>query len=214
MKKDLRQGFTLIEMLVVIGIIAVLSGALIMGMGRVQKTAQKTKAQEAVSNAATALGIIFQTEMNWPDKVVSKSGQQLDADVAKVFVRHKLLGVSYDTKQYNASLRQGTITLTGPDRCGIADPWAITVLKNSTAATAATRVPTGGTVQDHLIWYAVDKDGDGITEANVGGVGVRVRAPAIAWCAGADGKLGPYGQRSKDGQDDVYSWARGQEADR
>lgn len=210
MKK--KNGFTLIEMLVVIGIIAILSGAIILGMGKIQKTAQKTKALESVSNAATALGVIFQTEMNWPNVLISKSGQQLDQEVAKVFVRFKLLGVSYDTKAYNAFTRKGTITLTGADRCGIADPWATTVLKNSSSANASSKVPTGGTVQDHLIWYAVDTDGDGITEASVGGVNVRVRAPAIAWCAGADGKLGPYGRHSKEGQDDVYSWARGQEA--
>jgi len=62
MKKS-KSGFSLIEMLVVIGIISVLSGALIMGIDRVRKTAQRSKAQEIVSNTATALGLIFQKEM-------------------------------------------------------------------------------------------------------------------------------------------------------
>lgn len=217
MKRQDQKGFTLIEMLVVIGIIAILSGSLIIGMGRVQKTAQKTKAQETVSNTATALGIIFQTEQNWPKKLINGSGNQLTASISHVFVRFKLLGLSYDTKTYNASAKSGTIRLLGIDSCGIVDPWAAAVLKRSKAAMSGENagltlpVATGKTVQDHILWYAVDVDGDGITEASVGGANVRVRAPAIVWCAGADGVLGPYGQHSKEGQDDVYSWSRGQE---
>lgn len=216
MKRDMyRSGFTLIEMLVVIGIIAVLSGSLMVGMGRIQKTAQKAKAQETVSNTATALATIFQTEMSWPSRLMQNSGQQLDAVLSHIFVRFKLLGLSYDAKTYNVTTKVGTIKLTGADRCGIVDPWAATILKQKVSTSendgVDLKVPSGKTVKDHILWYAIDTDGDGVTEASVGGVNVKVRAPAIVWCAGADGELGPYGRRSKKGLDDVYSWGPGQE---
>ena len=50
-----RPAFTLIEMLVVVGIIAVLVGASIGGFAQMTKSAEKAKAQELVSNVATAL---------------------------------------------------------------------------------------------------------------------------------------------------------------
>ena len=73
-------------------------------------------------------------------------------------------------------------------------------------------VPSGGTVRDHVIYYALDTDLDGITEAKVCGETVKVRANAIAWSAGADGVLGDsYSKRSKSNSDNIYSWRRDQE---
>ena len=215
MKKN-KRGFSLVEMLVVIGIISVLSGALIMGIDRVRKTAQRSKAQEIVSNTATALGIIFQKEMGWPQLLLNWSGKQLEAEPSHVFVRFNLLGLSYDSKSYNASKRSGIIKLVGADRCGVVDPWATAVLKRKTSSTErdglALKVDTGGTVQDHILWFAIDDDGDGITEVNIpGSPAIRVRASACVWSAGADGVLGKYGRRDKAADDDVYSWSRGQE---
>ncbi len=213
----MKKGFTLVEMLVVMGIIAILSGSLIMGIGHMSKTAQRQKAQEIVSNAAAALGIIFQTEMNWPKLLVNNNNKQLDARTSHVFVRHKLLGLAYDSQKYNADLRRGVISLVGADRCGVVDPWAATALKrvNSAAEDSGLDLPvsTGKKVRDHILWYAIDLDGDGITEANVNGTAVKVRASSCVWSAGADGVLGPYkGKRDKNSLDDVFSWSRGQEA--
>ncbi len=216
MNKNREKGFSLVEMLVVIGIISVLSGALIMGIDRVRKTAQRSKAQEIVSNTATALGIIFQKEMGWPQLLLNWSGKQLEAEPSHVFVRFNLLGLSYDSKSYNASKRSGTIKLVGADRCGIVDPWATAVLKRKTSSQEndgrELKVDTGGKVKDHILWFAVDDDGDGITEVSIPkSPVVRVRAPACVWCAGADGVLGKYDRHNKDAADDVYSWSRGQE---
>ena len=52
-----KSGCTLVEMLVVIGIIAVLVGASIGGFSAMTKTAEKAKCQELVSNVATALTV-------------------------------------------------------------------------------------------------------------------------------------------------------------
>ncbi len=216
MMKKSKRGFSMVEMLVVIGIIAILSGALIMGIDRVRKTAQRAKAQEIVSNTATALGLIFQKEMGWPKVLLRYSGQQLEPEPSHVFVRYNLLGLSYDSQSYNVSTRKGTVKLIGADRCGIVDPWATAVLKRRTSSSERDgidlKVDTGGKVKDHILWFAVDDDGDGITEVNIpNSPVVRVRASACVWCAGADGVLGKYDRHNKDAADDVYSWSRGQE---
>lgn len=216
MKKN-RTGFTLIEMLVVLGIIAILAGALLAGFGKITKTAQRAKAQEAVSNVASALNIMLQKKGVWPAdlKNTLKSYQGADgdgkgcvADVAKVFAKYGLLGVTYKGSTSDLA----NLQLQGTDRCGIVDPWAIAVLKRDLAANVGTKVPSGGTVKSHIIYYAIDTDLDGITEAKVCGETVKVRANAIAWCAGRDGELGDsYSRRNKKNADNVYSWQRGQE---
>ena len=195
-------------MLVVIGIIAVLSGALMVGFGRVTKAAQRAKATELVSQAAQALAIMRQKNDNaWPSAVSfgggDGAGRGMVVDVARKLAEHKLLSVAckdWDKQDY---------TPIGVSRYGVLDPWAEAVLKRNNNATIASKVPSGGTVQDHIIYFAVDRDGDGITEASVGGQSVNVRAEAIAWCAGADGKLAPYAQRGR--ADDIYSWDKAKE---
>jgi hypothetical protein len=73
-------------------------------------------------------------------------------------------------------------------------------------------VLSGGTIRDHVVYFAIDTDLDGITEAKVCGEQVKVRANAIAWSAGADGKLGSsYRKRDKQNIDNVYSWSRDKE---
>lgn len=204
-----KKGFTLIEMLVVIGIIGILSGALLMGYGSITKSAQRTRAQETVSNVATALNILLQRKGTWPAVIIGKhgkdgSGMGCVEEVAKEFAKNSLLGISYDSDAGK---------LTGSDRCGIVDPWAVAVLKRNKNGKATTKVPSGGTVESHIIYYAIDEDMDGITEAQVcGSEKIRVRASAIAWCAGADGELGEtYSKKSKANSDNVYSWRRAQE---
>ena len=204
-QKREKRGFTLIEMLVVIGIIAVLSGALMMGFGRVTRAAQRAKATELVSQAAQALVILRQkNDSAWPSVVKSYGGGNsvgmgMVKEVAKELAKKDLLSVAKDANN----------NPIGISRCGVVDPWAEAVLKRNKGADMGTRVPSGGTVQDHIIYFAVDDDGDGITIANVGGQQVQVRAEAIAWNAGADGKIAPYAQRGR--ADDIYSWDKAKE---
>ena len=193
-------------MLVVIGIIAILGGASMLGYSKIVKSAKKAKTQELVSNAATALThILSKNDGVWPDDLiarVSSGNGKLDADTAKVFIRFSLLGLSYNQKTANGDASQ--YRLTGKDRCGIVDADAEAVLKRSTQASTGTKVPTGGTIADHILRFAIDEDGDGITEAQVEGGGtLKIRATAVVWAAGPDGKVdyGSYGRN-----DDVYSW--------
>jgi prepilin-type N-terminal cleavage/methylation domain-containing protein len=68
----MKKGFTLIEMLVVIGIIAVLVGASIGGFSAMTKSAENTKCQELVSNTATALTAMFQDTGVWPQRLANQ----------------------------------------------------------------------------------------------------------------------------------------------
>lgn len=211
----MKKGFTLIEMLVVIGIITVLSGALLMGFNRAVKSAQKAKAQELVSNAATALSVILQKNGTWPQTIQTEAASgkgRMTPKIAKTFAAYKLMGV-------NAGDKKSGYALKGTDRCGIVTPWAVAVLKrkNSTAENDGIDLAVPGykagrkTVQDHQLYFAVDLDGDGITEADMQGVGIiKVRATAVVWCAGQDGELDDYKKVGR--TDDVYSWQKAQES--
>ena len=208
----MKKGFTLIEMLVVIGIIAVLVGASIGGFSAMTRTAERAKCQELVSNVATALTVMFQQEGVWP-KRLAKDGAtdgQLDADAAYAFV-------SGSTKYLSLSASGGR--LTGIDRFGIVSPWASALLKRKGASASLSDVVSAGpngsmTVKDHILHYALDLDGDGIIQgASVGNQTIDVRATAIVWCGGKDGFVSPYpyaggGKGGKN--DDVYSWTPGQ----
>ena len=214
----MKKGFTLIEMLVVIGIIAVLSGSLLMGFNRVVKSARRAKAQEIVSNAATALAAILQKNGSWPRAILNEAngGQgRMTIAVAKACYKNGVLGVNCKDKENKDGTH--TYTLMGTDRCGIVSPWAVTVLKAKDGAEGeGMELAVPGykkgkkTVKDHQLYFAVDLDGDGITEASMEGKGnVRIRATAVVWCAGADGELDDYTKMGR--TDDVYSWQKSQE---
>ena len=106
--------------------------------------------------------------------------------------------------------------LAGHDRFGILTPQAQQAMKRlGKDATLGTKIGKA-TIDDHILHYALDLDGDGkIIGANVGGESVNVRATAIVWCigksGGTDGKPWPYTEGLR--RDDVYSWTPGQTRD-
>lgn len=212
-----KKGFTLVELLVVMSIIAILSGSLISVYNRIQRSSQRAKAQESVDNLRTSLVAMHQQKGRWPvdfGKALftygGKDGSGMGAvvSVARLFAKHGYMGVAYKGSKDDPQL-------IGKDRVGIVDPWACAILQKTEGAQGSglnLRVPSGGTVQDHILYFAIDDNGDGIVEATVCGQKIRVRGEAIAWCAGADGKLGSgYLKRTKENADNVYSWTRGQE---
>lgn len=206
----MRSGFSLVEMLVVIGIIAVLTGAGIGGYTSMTRAAERARCQELVSNVASALTAMYQKEGAWPKRIAGAQNAatdgRLDETVAYALVRGtKYLSLTHSTAQKK---------LTGLDRFGIVTPWATAAIRRAgTGASLGTTVSKGQggdrTVEDHLLHFAIDDDGDGIIRgANVGGQAVDVRASAIVWCAGKDGKMEAYSRGLR--KDDVYSWAPGQ----
>ena len=207
--KFMRPAFTLVEILVVIGIIAVLLAASIGGFTKMTKTAERAKTQELVNNVATALTALFQQEGVWPKRLATngKTDGRLDANTAYALV-------AGTTKYF--SLSQSGGKLIGHDRFGILTPVAQQVVKRLGSEASLGSKVGKLTVEDHILHYALDLDGDGkIIGASVGGENINVRATAIVWCIGKSGGNNgdpwPYTEGLR--RDDVYSWTPGQTRD-
>ena len=211
----LRRGFTLIEMLVVIGIIGVLIGVSVGGFSHMTKSAEKAKAQELVSNVATALTAMFQQEGCWPPRLLAngKTDGELDENAALALARGGYFSLSTD-KPDNPKY---ATKLTGHDRFGIVTPWAQALIKSKgDKANETDKVAGKAMIREHRLHYALDLDGDGIIENfSVGGESLSVSATAVVWCigksGGKDGKPWPYKEGLR--KDDIYSWSLGQTKD-
>jgi len=206
-----EKGFTLIEMLVVIGIIGILVGVSSVGYSSFVKKAQAARGRELVSNVQAALEAILQKEDAWPRQVLNgnRGGNgEISPEVGVALARRGVLSLTYK-KVTDPSTGVETYRLTGNDQFGVLSPWAEAVVKRGLASgsvSESTRVPSGGTIADHRLRYAVDDDYDGFTSVMTSASGkgsARVRASACVWCCGYDGKFGT--------KDDIYSWTRAQE---
>lgn len=198
-----RRGFTLIEMLVVIGIIATLMGVMLAAVSTFIKSADKARCQELVANTATALATLYQKEGAWPRALIKghNGNNLLDENAALPLAKGRYMTLT---------MNDDKTRLSGYDRFGVVSPWAFKVVKNrGKSASLSTKVPSGGTIQDHVLRYALDLDGDGVIEgAPVGGEAVNIRATAAVWCCGKDGNIEAYSTGLR--KDDVYSWTVGQ----
>ncbi len=190
-----NQGFTLVEMLVVIGIIAILTAASIASFSRMTRSAENAKARELVMNTATALSSLYQNEGAWPKRILTANAGDnlLDAQAALPLADY----MSLKTKEIEDNKKE----LAGLDRFGIVDIWGAAVLKRRGDSASE------GEVKNRILYFAVDDDDDGIVEiAKLGHL--KVRASAVVWGAGKDGKMA---ESYYDGikQDDIYSWTSG-----
>ena len=207
----MKKGFTLVEMLVVIGIIAILIGASVGGFSAMTKSAGKAKCQELVSNTATALTALFQKEGSWPKRLASQGGSDglLDENAAVPLAKGGYFSLTTTGSGSN-------MKLAGSDRFGIVTPWAAAVIRRRVSSANLSDEVGTATVKDHILHYALDLDGDGVIKgASVGGESVDIRATAAVWCVGKsggkDGKPWPYSVGRK--KDDLYSWTYGQTRD-
>lgn len=200
----MRKGLTLMEIMVVIGIISILIGASVAGFSRMTRAADKAKVQELVNNAAVALTEYFNRNGAWPKVLVSEA--QKGEGVLNAIAAYPLAKEAGGSMSLSVSGGQ----LSGLDKLGIVDHWAADVIRRrGMAASEGDRVPVGGSVRDHTLRFAIDFDGDGIIkDVQVGGEMISIRATAAVWSCGRDGKIAPYSSNSR--SDDVYSWTQGQ----
>ena len=204
----MKRGFTLVEMLIVIGIIAILTGAAMTGFRGAVEKAQAAKCQELVHNVSTALVKVFQDNGSWPSRIIS-AGQgsgEMTAEIGGELARRKALSLNYRLVE-NEETGEKVYKLVGLDQCGVVSPWAAEVAKRKAAngnVSLNEPVPGGGTIRDHVLRFSIDDDEDGLVKVSYeGGKSVTVRASAAVWCCGRDGKFGT--------RDDIKSWAKGQE---
>lgn len=204
----MKRGFTLVEILIVIGIIAILTGAAMTGFRGAVEKAQAAKCQELVHNVSTALVKVFQDNGSWPSRIIS-AGQgsgEMTAEIGGELARRKALSLNYRLVE-NEETGEKVYKLVGLDQCGVVSPWAAEVIKRKAAngnVSLNEPVPGGGTIRDHVLRFSIDDDEDGLVKVSYeGGKSVTVRASAAVWCCGRDGKFGT--------RDDIKSWAKGQE---
>lgn len=203
----MKKAFTLIEMLVVIGIITILAAATASGVAKMLRVADRVRCQELVSNTSTALLALFQQNGSWPKGLMegrNETNDELDERAARALAQGNYLSLHAER------VAGQVVRLKGYDRFGVVSPWATTTIKRAGTKNISleTRVSSGGTIKDHILHYALDRDGDGILEAEVGGERVKMRANVAVWCCGKDGKMEPYSHGDR--HDDVYSWVVGQ----
>jgi len=192
-----RRAFTLIEMLVVIGIIAILVGVSLTSFRKMSKTADNTQAQELVSQAATALAAIYEADGMWPKLIreASKSteedkgvlGNEEGNEVARILAKRGYMSMS---------MKDGK--LVGKDRYGILTPWAAKKLENASSTD----------IQANILKFAVDLNGDGVIDNEECGKRIEkyfgkkieyIRATVMVWCP------------DKKGEGYIKSWTKNQE---
>lgn len=165
-----NKGFTLVEMLVVIGIIAILTAASIASFSRMTRSAENAKARELVMNTATALSSLYQNDGAWPKRILTANAGEnlLDKDAALPLAGYM-------------SLKTKDGKLSGLDRFGVVDIWGAAILKRRGNSASE------GDVKSHILMFAVDDDDDGVVE--VSKLSLKVRATAVVWGYDKQGKL-------------------------
>ena len=207
--RTLTSGFTLIEMLVVIGIIGILATALLGAFSYVKTIAWQSRAQNQVSQVTTALNVYLQSERTWPAELLNKT--EFDMDVCWVLQEQKIFDVTVKTKDSSGAWvwdKDNGKNGGSLDRFGLLDPWGRAILRSNPQSTEAD-------VKNHRLQFRLDKNFDGYVDAGEGAPkGVKVRASIIVWSRGPDGMDDATGSNPRGKghypYDDRLSWNYGQ----
>jgi prepilin-type N-terminal cleavage/methylation domain-containing protein len=203
----LRSGFTLVEMLVVIGMIGILAASLIGSFSHIKSTARGSQAQVQVSEVATAFNLYLQQEREWPAEALAS--EEMDADVCKAFQFYRY-GNFLDLTTWSTNGTSSAVNLNSPDRFGLLDIWGRAALRKYPRTTSADAVLDGVKLSDHRIQFRLDTDMDGYVDSGEGSPkGAKVRASVLVWSRGPDGKDASTQAKRYPG-DDRLSWSYGQ----
>ncbi len=178
-REQKRAGFTLVEMLVIIGIIAILATALVSGAGHMKRVAERTRAQRMVDDVKVALNLYLQSEREWHDTLIERL--ETDADVSSLLNKNKLLDVVVPDDVINS---------TSLDRFGLLDEWGRQSLRRNPNISSATQSGEDGIqIREHRIQFRLDTNYDGYVDAGEGSpMGLRIRGNVIVWSRGPDGQ--------------------------
>lgn len=201
--KNNKAGFTLVEMLVVIGLLGILAATLVSSFSHVKRSAWQAQASRQVKEVATAFNVYLQTYREWP--TVFTLNTEMNPDVCHEFQSKGLLDLTTYENLDNEIINQHSL-----DKFGLLDPWGQAVLKRRLInATEATTVDSGGNLADHRIQYRLDLNYDGYVDStDWPGIpnAARVRASVTVWSRGPDGRDDFLSGKRYPGGDDRLSW--------
>ncbi len=207
-----RKGFTLIEMLVVVGILMILVGTSIAAYSKITAKTDRKRAHAIVTQARDALAALFQQDGCWPTRLINAARGEglLDENAALSIAKYMSLTTSGSGDN---------VRLDGLDRFGVVTPWATAAIKRAgRSASSASAIKVGNhTVKEHTLHFALDLNGDGKLIDNeapvVGGESVPLRAKgnAAVWCVDKNGSNNGQPWKYSIGirRNDIYSWSYG-----
>jgi len=204
-KSKQSKGFTLVELLVVIGIIGLLAAAMTSSVGHLKRSAKRAKAQGAVSDVYTALNLYLQKERQWHVRMIN--ALEMDDLVCQTLAESHLLDVKVDA---------GNLNSTSAERFGFLDEWGRDALRRNPSITTASQLGFDGIkIEDRRIQFRLDLDYDGYVDAKEGSPkGLSIRSSVVVWSRGPDGQddfesSNPKAQ-NRYPYDDLISWNQAQ----
>lgn len=124
-RSEKQSGFTLIELMVVVGVILILSGLLLFAISKVQARSQRLRARAAVRSIERSLIAYFYEYGNWPEGISGYGGSNPEVNYTGIEANSRLMRMLGGEDV--ASLNSREIVFLEPPGntavSGYLDPW-------------------------------------------------------------------------------------------